>query len=72
MPRDYVESWAWLETAGVGQAEAVAGRDLVEKRMNGTEIGNDRLRAAAIARIIAAANQSPTPDGVPPSGDGST
>jgi hypothetical protein len=73
VPRDYVESWAWFDTAaGVGQAEAVAGRDLVEKRMNGTEIGNARLRAAEIARIIAAANQSPTPDGVPSSGDGST
>ena len=82
VPSDYIESWAWLDTAaGAGQGDAVAGRDLLEKRMSATEVGNARLRAAEIARIIAAANQAPgswtSPDdpAIPPPGgadDGGT
>lgn len=42
--------------------------------MSAAEVGNARLRAAEIARMIAAANQEPTPDAPPAggAGDGST
>ena len=76
VPRDYIESWAWYDTAaGDGHDEAADGRALVEKRMSAAEVGNARLRAAEIARIVTAASQTPTSPAIPPSGgagDGST
>ena len=57
--RDLVEAYAWLAlAAGAGNADATAGRALVEKRMTQAQLDEGQRRATELAQAVQAAAQS--------------